>query len=484
MPSVNNSASQINKPFPLPIQETLRYLRASYEIVRLLYEVYAEAGEDVALEMRFLGEFQTSTWIRLSTLDDNATLKKYLKALQYWNLSQRFNAYISNATHSWDKVKQKLERRRAQGYKTAKGDRSTVYPYIATLTWDLDLEALHATKTVESREKAIAMAKEIWERKLQPFFESIGMYPRFVLYTGGGLQLKFAGDALYTIDVLGEFANLVDVISAISGPEAKADNIFDPARIVRAPFTINWGYKTPTGEIIPLLGAGIKKYDDAEVDFTELAKALREWADEHGLELAPKVTEVDMGAVDELTVPAKIRMRQINPEEVYTLLKPFYLSGHQNDLLIRLFTLLARYRVDLFSALKLLSLFVHDPKNTPDHVRNRLDQLTYPYGVVFNRIYRYPLTKVYGPDLYERAAQFYNALVADLGVSYSASDFKRGLEYSDASRLAGWPALKQVLLRVAESTLGHDQAERLVNKVLRILGDMMSEAPLIGGDDQ
>lgn len=471
--------------------ETVKHLKGSYLVIKDLYSIYESAGDTLALELRFLGEFQTSSWLILHDLDSPDKMNEYYKAMKYWNVVRKFNAYVSNAAHDWWRVKEKLEARRAQGYKTAKGDRNTTYEYLGTLTWDIDSTQLHASKVVESREQAISVAKALWREKLEPFFESIGMFPRFVLFTGGGVQLKFKGDDLYpTIEVLSSFDRLLPAINAIVDPDGSADNIFDPARIVRAPFTINWGYKNTQGETIPLLGAGIKRYKDSEVNFEELAKAIEEWAEEHGITLMKRESSINFGDVTPPLDPSQLKMKlkRLDAKSVYELLAPIYISGHQNDLLVRLFSVLAASRVDIFSALELLAYFVHDPKNTPDHIRNRLDHLTYAYGRVYSFLFKTSIEEVYGPGIYQHLANFYNSLVKDLRISYDASDFERGLELGQkdvSTKIALWPALaKKIAEIVSRKVEDPREVRRIVRAILHILKAEIYEAPTVGGGSE
>ena len=64
-------------------------------------------------------------------------------------------------------------------------------------------------------------------------------------------------------------------------------------------------------------------------------------------------------------------------------------------------------------------------------------------------VHRTPLTQIYGSDLYDRLAEFYNTLVADLRISYKPSDFKRGLEAKDG-KVSSWHALYAHLMRVGK----------------------------------
>ena len=467
------------------------YFAASALVLEDLYEQYQYADEDPLLEVRFLGKVKFSRYLRITNLDDELW-DKYHDMLLMHNFYRRLNAYTSNAVHVAEKIYEKLSMKqqldREAGRKprqSVQGDRGTVYPKLATLTWDIDINALHANKTVESREQALGIARELWDEKLLPFFERhAGINPRFVLFTGGGLQLRFKAENMHDITILREFERLLPAINGIVGPEGTADNIFDPARIVRAPFTFNWGYKTHDGAVIPLMGDGIKKYDeDSEIDFIELAKALDEYANEHGINLKRTAEAVDLGGVNAPRVdPKKLRLKRIDAKAVYELFAPVYISGHQNDLLIRLFSVLAAKKVDIFSALELLAYFVHDKKNTPEHVINRLDHLTYAYGRVYNTLFGVSIEDVYGPAIYDRLAEFYNALVADLGISYDASDFERGLK--EDGKVGLWPTLAKVLDSILAGNFPDAKTRhRVINTIFSLLREEIQNAPEVGGDD-
>lgn len=410
----------------------INYVRA-FQIFNDLYEPFESADETLALELRFIDSRKNipphSTWVIIDDLRERYA--EFKKALHVYNNLFRLDAYVSVNAHRWEAVREKAE---AKGTLDVKGDSKTVYPKIVGFTLDIDVLKVHAGQSTAPYQDV----KEFYEAKLKPFLDVLGLPPRYVLFTGGGVQLRWKADDLYPIRLLDELEALNPIINAYLQPEGKSDNVFDYPRVARVPLSVNWKYGEPIkGKILYMS----KEETDLHL-FLQTLRAL-------GRELGLVVKKPKKPTKPRLKVPVTPGMRKIDVDLVYTALKPFYIPNFQNDLLIRLFSVLALYKVDIYQALELLSKFVHDPQNTPGHVKNRLDHLTYAYGRVFNNIHKTPLTQIYGEDLYERLAEFYNSLVADLGISYKPPDFKRGLEAREG-KVSSWRALYAHLMRVAK----------------------------------
>lgn len=402
-------------------------MTSPFDVVLDLYEPYETAWDTLAVEMRFLrGRAIHSEWLILDDLEDRR--KEFYKYLKTYNLIAHYDAYISANAHVWDAVKEKARKR---GSLDVKGDENTVYPYVAGLTWDIDLTALHSG--AQDWRQAI---RDFLEKKLPTVFKEIGLYPRYILVTGGGVQVRWKADDLYPISVLDRMEALNDVLNAFLLPDAKSDNIFDPPRIVRVPGSFNWKY----GE--PRKGAIAYKNLEEETNLEYLLQVLEGLGRDLGV-----VVEKKPKYRPPRSPPKFNGVRSIDVDFIFELLSPLYIVGHQNDLLIRLFGVFARNHVNIFHALDLLSRFVHHPDNDPGHVRNRLDHLTYPYGIAYNTIHKIPLTQIYGEGIYEELAEFYNSLVADLGIKYSAKDFERGLTYS-RGEVAGWLSLRKKIHQI------------------------------------
>jgi len=413
-----------------------------------LYEPFEFADELVAIELRFIHPTRnkkTSYWLLVDGLKER--YGEFVKVVHRYNEFFGMDAYVSVNVHSWERVMAKAKQRKRL---FVAGDSTTTYPYIGGFSWDIDVVEIHTGQSKDYWNATLSFVKT----KLIPFLKILGVKPRYIFYTGGGIQIRWKADDLYPINLLDEMERLNQVLNFFLQPEGKSDNIFDPPRVIRAPLSLNWKYGEPIrGEIL---------YKSKEiVDLEFLLGVLRDIANEHGiLSTRPRSKR------PKPTFESIPTLRSIDVEFVFKTFQPFYLSNHQNDLLIRLFSLLALYKVDIFQALELLSKFVHDPKNTLGHVRNRLDHLTYPYGRVFNTVHKTPIKEIYGPNLYERLAEFYNTLVADLGISYKPDDFRRGLEETKG-KVSSWGALRRVLLDIVKNS--YSNYEEVVSVVLRSL---------------
>lgn len=415
-----------------------------FDIVKDLYEPFETVNEPLTAELRFINEKSVrSEWMFLDDLEFRRA--RFTKIVNVFNRLARYDAYISANAHRWEAVDAKA---REAGTLDVKGDKTTVYPYIAGLTWDIDITALHSGASTDW----FAELKRFLERKFNPFLKELGLTPRYVLFTGGGLQVRWKADDLYPISLLDRMEALNDVLNAFLEPEGKSDNIFDPPRITRIPGTWNWKYVEPRQGL--LLDSNLEE----ETNLEDLLKVLEFEARELGLK-TPSHRPTLKGKI-KAPSPKSPYVRKIDVDFVFQLLEPFYAPGYQNDLLVRLFSIFAQYQVNIFQALELLSRFVHHPKNTPGHRKNRLDHLTYAYGAVYAVVHRIPLTELYGPGIYEELAEFYNTLVADLGLKYSAKDFKRGLE-SNREKIAGWSSFRSLVEKIARAQ-GHDPEDAML----------------------
>jgi len=279
------------------------------QIIIDVYQViqrYPEAGR-WAIELRFLPTPISSEWILLSDIEDKAS--EIDKVLTKYNIMRKKDAYISMAIHDFEKVAAKLKRLQEEEEKKAEadgrrprrislekiqGDAETTSGFTLALVVDVDNEEIHRTKVIENEEGAFEASKEEWERikpKVQVIF---GTLPRWVLFTGGGLQLWFVGEEPEPISVIDRASNIVPTVmnGAILSENFKADNIFDPARIVRAPLTFNHKYKTiikdedGTERVVPTQVKGrVIEFNDVRVSLTELLDKLEAYAKENGISL-------------------------------------------------------------------------------------------------------------------------------------------------------------------------------------------------------
>jgi len=180
-----------------------------------------------------------------------------------------------------------------------------------------------------------------------------------------------------------------------------------------------------------------------------------------------------------------ILKKDIDVHKIYSLLKDFYIVGHQHNILSALFGYFARAGVDIFKAVELLALFVKDPKNNPSHKHSRIDQLTYTYARVWGQEYGVRVEDVYGPGIYEKLAEYTKPLLKETEISWSSSDFRRGLVSSIEGKTKGKQSLTQELVNVminefsVEENEAKDKAVAIINEISKILGVSMDHVIMV-----
>ncbi|KUH34816.1 hypothetical protein APY94_00120 [Thermococcus celericrescens] len=255
---------------------------------------HPEAGR-LAIELRFYPVIK-SEWVLLNDIEDKA--RDIDKVLAKKNIINGKEAYVSMAIHDFGAVKKKLEklREKAEGERArriglenvqgeAKGKvHPTVSNYTLALVVDIDIEEVHKSRVVEDVEAVFERAKKGW-LALRPVFEELGVLPRYVFFTGGGLQIWFVAPELEDIAVIDRASGIVPgVLNALLPEGFVVDNIFDRARIVRAPLTVNHKYKAPNGAGLGVKGRLIE-FNDVRVSLSEVLDKLEAYAKEKGIQL-------------------------------------------------------------------------------------------------------------------------------------------------------------------------------------------------------
>lgn len=331
----------------------MNYLRPSSIIIDIyrIIQDYPEAGR-WAIELRFLPKPIHSEWVLLNDIEDKVS--DIDRAIINYNIKKKKDAYISMVIHDFEKVTAKLKRVQEENKTSTKkkkpreitldkiqGDSETTSDFTLALVVDIDNTKIHDTKIIEDEGEAFEASKRAWD-ELKPKLQKLGFLPRWVLYTGGGLQLWFVSDKLEPISVIDRASrvlpnvmNGVDGVKGLLSEGFKADNIFDPARIVRVPLTHNYKYSTiiRTKEggkrIAPLPVKGrVIEFNDVRISLTEFLDRLEAYAKEKGiplekpqhkrfLELASKRYEVTSSNFEDLA------------ERLFQELKPWWEKANE-----------------------------------------------------------------------------------------------------------------------------------------------------------
>nr|WP_015243570.1 hypothetical protein [Thermococcus sp. IRI48]AFZ84239.1 Primase/polymerase [Thermococcus sp. IRI48] len=258
-----------------------------------VYGPYKDTDEELLVVFAYQDPKKNTFWGEPVLLDDFlGDLEHHAEQLLIMN-SNTLNIYYSILPH----VKSKFEALREKKPKT-RGTRETAYPKAKRLELDVDFENVeglinHGKKIIYDPQKLKLAAKSLWASKIKPALEEVGITPRWVFYTGGGLKLVLEfTDFVDAAILLREFGKgeLAKYLTEAIGEQAKKKPpeiavdtaVFDEARVMRLPWTKNVGYTTPEGRrlyipVEPLFES------DVQLDFEEVRTKVRAWLNAHNL---------------------------------------------------------------------------------------------------------------------------------------------------------------------------------------------------------
>ncbi len=249
--------------------------------IDFLRDLYSDLQPGEAVEIRTLlkGERKTiinSWWITKETFEDEKEASKFLTFVSLQSL-QKYNIYMSISIHSLQKLEEKCLKQNKK-WPNVKGTNDTAQS-LKILPIDIDLEienvVSHADHKIYDKEKVKELCKEICEK----IVKNSPIRPRYVIYTGGGLQILFVAPPgkRYSTNLLRRFKNVVsDYIKRISS-DLKLDvdtSIYAPGKLIRLPYTINWNYTDPDGKILKIRGEILYKGEEYQ-DLEEVIKTLK-----------------------------------------------------------------------------------------------------------------------------------------------------------------------------------------------------------------
>ena len=169
--------------------------------------------------------------------------------------------------------------------KEKKGSKEATIPYIAFVPFDLDIlkDHLHLTGELPNIEEAEAREKVIsyYQETIRPRLKKFDLIPTWVYYTGHGVQGIWALVGFITERELLEVKNFL-----VEGMESDP-KIYELARILRVPFSINW--KIPEH---PKRGELIEK-NEVYYDFQDFLEKVKAYYKEYGSKTStPETGEV------------------------------------------------------------------------------------------------------------------------------------------------------------------------------------------------
>jgi len=258
-----------------------------------VYGPYRDVDEDLVVVFAYQDPRRGTFWGEPVPLDDLlGDLEYHAEQLLVVN-SNTLNVYYSILPH----VRAKFEALREKRPKT-RGTRETAYPKAKRLELDIDFEDVegiinHGKKIIYDSHGLRLAVKSLWDSKIKPALEEVGVTPRQVFYTGGGLKLVLEFTSFVdAATLLREFGKeeLAKYLTEAIGEQAKKNPpeiavdtaVFDEARVMRLPWTKNVSYTTPEGRrlyipVEPLFES------DVQLDFEEVRTKVRAWLNAHNL---------------------------------------------------------------------------------------------------------------------------------------------------------------------------------------------------------
>lgn len=273
-----------------PSKENIRLI-AQY--LREVYGSYQDVDEELLVVFAYQDPRRGTFWGDPVPLEDVLGDPEH-HAEQLLTLNANtLNIYYSILPH----VKRKFEELQREKPKT-RGTRETAYTKTKRLELDIDFEEVdglinHGKKIIYDPQKLKLAVKSLWASKIKPALEEVGITPRWVFYTGGGLKVVFEfTDFVEASVLLREFGReeLAKYLTEAIGDQAKKNPpeiavdtaVFDEARVMRLPWTKNVGYTNPQGRrlyipVEPLFES------DVQLDFEEIRTKVRAWLNAHNL---------------------------------------------------------------------------------------------------------------------------------------------------------------------------------------------------------
>ncbi len=318
------------------IERVARYLEE-------VYGPYKDADEELLVVFAYQDPRKGTFWGDPVPLDDLlGDLEHHAEQLLIMN-SKTLNVYYSILPH----VRSRFEALREKKPKT-RGDRTTAYSKAKRLELDIDFENVkglinHGKKIIYDSQKLKLAVKSLWASKIKPALEEVGITPRWVFYTGGGLKvvLEFT-DFVDAETFLCEFGReeLAKYLTEAIGepakkkpPEIAVDTaVFDEARVMRLPWTKNVGYTTPEGRRLYIPVEPIFE-SDVQLDFEEVRTKVRAWLNAHNLLKERGTTEENEG--DDLELWAEDEDPQELKGELFgkkfaDVLRPYWKEGQRH----------------------------------------------------------------------------------------------------------------------------------------------------------
>lgn len=332
---------------PLLVSEEHRYITISAErlqkIASYLKEIYGPFAQFEDEEFIVLFGYQNpekkTFWAEPKDLDDVLEEAKdvaYNLLLMNKNISNIYYSVLPHRKRDFEKLQQKNPKTR--------GSKETAFEKTIALEVDIDLENIegvinHGDHVIYDLDQLRVIVKSLWSGKLRPTIQRLGIMPKCVFFTGGGLKIRWEfTDFVLAKDVF-DFARkeLTKFLEALIGEPAKKGEIkvdtavFEPARVMRLPWSFNVSYTDKNGkrlfiEVIPLEEKG------APINFEDLKKAIFTWLDERGLLIPEKTqSEEDDWLLDEEEDEGQLKAKVLG-EKFAEILKPYWKEGQRHAL--------------------------------------------------------------------------------------------------------------------------------------------------------
>ncbi len=368
-----------------PSKENIRLI-AQY--LREVYSPYQDADEELLVVFAYQDPRKGTFWGEPVLLEDLlGDLEHHAEQLLIMN-SNTLNIYYSILPH----VKSKFEALREKKPNT-RGNRTTAYPKAKHLELDIDFENVeglinHGKKIIYDSQKLKLASKSLWASKIKPALEEVGITPRWVFYTGGGLKLVLEfTDFVDAAVLLREFGKeeLAKYLTEAIGEQAKKNPpeiavdtaIFDEARVMRLPWTKNVGYTTPEGRrlyipVEPLFES------DVQLDFEEVRTRVRAWLNAQNLlkerETTEENEEDDLELWTEEEDPWELK-GELFGKKFADVLRPYWKEGQRHFMALAFAGFLREKKIPEEDAKaifgKVLDIFIREGLDESKEVKDR-----------------------------------------------------------------------------------------------------------------
>ncbi|HIH73323.1 MAG TPA: hypothetical protein HA300_08270 [Thermococcaceae archaeon] len=355
-------------------------LKLMESYLKSYYADYADKANELVVVFAYQDPIRDVFWGEPIDLDEVLEDTEHIAYNIALMNKRKLNVYYSILPHE----KSDFEELKRKNDKT-RGNRETAYKFTRKLELDIDLNInnviSHGKKIIYDEGKLHLIAKSTAHKIVNTLAE-LDLRPKEVYFTGGGLKVIIEfNELLDATELLRNFAKeeLVTVLKhKLNSEEIKIDTaVFDEARVMRLPYTLNWSYTNKNGEQIALLVEKIYEDTNALNNFQEARRKVRAYLEEHNL---GKISHQNYDEEEDFLFGDEVNEEEMRAEvlaeKFATVLRPYWIEGQRHVLSLAFAGFLRENDFDKETALQIftnvLEIFIREGREDLKELKDRL----------------------------------------------------------------------------------------------------------------